>query len=344
MADVIEIINAINNGGRQGPQSILSHECYQWVRERLDISYEEYERVVLENTARKHERATARDWAYFIWGSGDKVVLFKSNEAELRPYVCLAVTRTAPPVTSSRLIAATKAIYPHFTLADKLWQNRLNSPQIRIDQVIRNILVSNYKRRPNNRLFDRRSGAFAYEYSLTEAGRELAMHALEEMSGLRQAEATGDGDTGRLDSLTPVYGGEELREMHLRPVTPGRQTSNRVRTDRRLLRTVMERSNYRCAVDEGHMTFESAVTGENYVEGHHLIPLAAQPSVDGINLDCPENLVMLCPNCHSAVHYGSIEVRRRILAHLADRCAAGLKRIGIDRETLDLLIWRFYLC
>ena len=38
MADVIEIINAINNGGRQGPQSILSHECYQWVRERLDIS------------------------------------------------------------------------------------------------------------------------------------------------------------------------------------------------------------------------------------------------------------------------------------------------------------------
>lgn len=53
---------------------------------------------------------------------------------------------------------------------------------------------------------------------------------------------------------------------------------------------------------------------------------------------------MLCPNCHSAVHYGSIEVRRRILAHLADRCAAGLERIGIDRETLDLLIWRFYLC
>ena len=101
MADVIEIINAINNGGRQGPQSILSHECYQWVRERLDISYEEYERVVLENTARKHERATARDWAYFIWGSGDKVVLFKSNEAELRPYVCLAMTRTACGRTAS---------------------------------------------------------------------------------------------------------------------------------------------------------------------------------------------------------------------------------------------------
>jgi len=53
------------------------------------------------------------------------------------------------------------------------------------------------------------------------------------------------------------------------------------------------------------------------MEGHHLIPLTVKNSLFfkqkyNINLDCTQNLVSLCPNCHQSIHYGNNKARMDI--------------------------------
>ena len=127
---LIQIIDALNTQGRQGPQSLLSDECYSWVSSMMDISRQDYEELIKQHTiddAMRHDDRTA----YFTRLDGGRVTLFKSNEAEFRPYVCLAIELLDPPVTSARLIKAVKAIYPGFTPVDMMPQKNLSSYQIR---------------------------------------------------------------------------------------------------------------------------------------------------------------------------------------------------------------------
>jgi 5-methylcytosine-specific restriction endonuclease McrA len=43
------------------------------------------------------------------------------------------------------------------------------------------------------------------------------------------------------------------------------------------------------------------VNGQNYIEAHHLNQISARCS-DSL---CTENIILLCPNCHSEIHYGN---------------------------------------
>lgn len=345
--NIQRIIDALNVGGRQGPQSLLSDECYSWVTASLDISRPEYTRLIEENTIDADCRALDRT-ALFVRSSTGRVTLFKSSEDELRPYVCLATGSMSPPVTSSRLIDMVKALYPHFTPVDLMNQNNLSSPQMRIDQTIRNILVSNYLRPANRRLFDRQTEDGSYVYSLTEDGRELTAAALEELVRLRENPQPDDAPSASPRSSQTPYSQDELEGMHRRPVKYSSQDesgrSPRPVTDSRLLETVIFQNDCKCAVDPGHVTFESQSGMPNFVEGHHLIPLSAQRRFPDVNLDCPENLVALCPNCHSALHYGTAGVRRAYLDRLLHDRRPLLNAIGISDDTIDAMMWRFYLC
>ena len=53
-------------------------------------------------------------------------------------------------------------------------------------------------------------------------------------------------------------------------------------------------------------TFKNKSTGLQYVEGHHLIPLSCQKSFN-YSLDVEENVVALCPMCHSKLHHAEIK-------------------------------------
>ena len=62
------------------------------------------------------------------------------------------------------------------------------------------------------------------------------------------------------------------------------------------------------------------------MEAHHLVPVKYQKEIwakYGINVDCVENIVSLCPTCHRAFHNGTKEVKaemiEKIFIHLIPR-------------------------
>lgn len=66
---------------------------------------------------------------------------------------------------------------------------------------------------------------------------------------------------------------------------------------------VLKSANYECEVDTRHQTFVAKSSGQQYMEGHHIIPMKKQPAFD-TSLDVYANIVCLCPVCHRLLHYG----------------------------------------
>lgn len=67
-----------------------------------------------------------------------------------------------------------------------------------------------------------------------------------------------------------------------------------------LVRSILKKYKNLCFFDNNHTTFPTN-SSTNYVECHHIIPLSLSDSFT-INLDCENNLIPLCPNCHKAIH------------------------------------------
>lgn len=115
-----------------------------------------------------------------------------------------------------------------------------------------------------------------------------------------------------------------------------RYVSNR---DRIIVHQVMEAENYTCDINQSHKTFISAKTSNQYMEGHHLIPLKSQEFISN-SLDVYANIVVLCPNCHRFLHYGTVEDKKPILLNLFSHRKDRLKDSGINMEKnefIDLL-------
>lgn len=88
-------------------------------------------------------------------------------------------------------------------------------------------------------------------------------------------------------------------------------------------------SGFCCEIDHDHKTFTSKATKENFVEAHHLIPMAFQKEF-GQSLDVEANVVTLCPICHRNLHYGVMEEKRLLLKELYDKRKVRLKNCGIE--------------
>jgi len=65
----------------------------------------------------------------------------------------------------------------------------------------------------------------------------------------------------------------------------------------------IENADYCCEYNEEHKYFISKSTKQNYVEGHHLIPMEFQDEFD-YSLDVEANIVSLCVVCHKMLHHG----------------------------------------
>jgi predicted HNH restriction endonuclease len=51
--------------------------------------------------------------------------------------------------------------------------------------------------------------------------------------------------------------------------------------------------------------------GRPFMEVHHLVPMKFQEEFT-VELDVPENIVSLCPNCHRIIHH-AIDLQRKVL-------------------------------
>lgn len=129
-------------------------------------------------------------------------------------------------------------------------------------------------------------------------------------------------------SLTPVK--EEVRE-----------TTNLVRRDPRLTKSALKKANYKCEIDQNHLTFID-LKGNSFMEGHHLIPVTLNNSNDiwkrfSRNIDCLENIVSLCPNCHRKIHFSNPSERKEMIVNLFNLRKDKLSEVEI-KITLDQLL------
>lgn len=140
------------------------------------------------------------------------------------------------------------------------------------------------------------------------------------------------------DDVTDIY---DIHRMPERSVdSKGRR---RFKTQRKIREAVLKKAKYLCDCnDKKHFYFES-VDLHNYVEGHHIIPMNRQEEYyfdSSINIDIPNNIVALCPTCHSQIHCGSRQAKLEVLSELYVRNKQ--KLLTINRELSLSVLASYY--
>ena len=105
----------------------------------------------------------------------------------------------------------------------------------------------------------------------------------------------------------------------------------KVKRDQNLIHKVLKKSDYSCFFDSTHYTFPSK-TRPNYVEGHHIIPISLKDSFEE-ELDCEDNIISLCPNCHKLMHYAIPECKEEYLKIILENTSK-LKSFNIVLDDL----------
>ncbi|MDR0912045.1 MAG: HNH endonuclease [Methanobrevibacter sp.] len=101
--------------------------------------------------------------------------------------------------------------------------------------------------------------------------------------------------------------------------------------DKKIVDNVLSECNYKCFINSEHITFPTN-DKKNYVEGHHVIPLRYSDSFDN-SLDCKDNIIPLCPNCHKEIHFAIDENKSIILEKIFQRNLK-LKTFNIEIDDL----------
>ncbi len=99
------------------------------------------------------------------------------------------------------------------------------------------------------------------------------------------------------------------------------------------------REEYKCELGKNHTTFVDRATGENYMEGHFLLPLSSQPDFKN-SLEVEANVCCLCPNCNARLRYAADVERQELLMQLYLKHKDMLKEAGIEITPMQL--FKFY--
>ncbi len=139
----------------------------------------------------------------------------------------------------------------------------------------------------------------------------------------------------KVSNRSIAYSEEILKESDERvPKLDTVVTNTKYRTDYKLKCEVLRNCGFRCEIDDKHFSFLNN-EGVMYVEGHHLVPMSFQKSFGDINIDCRDNIICLCPNCHKMIHYGGDLVKEELLEKLfmkvKDRSFFVDNAINVDR-------------
>ncbi|WP_244266340.1 HNH endonuclease [Listeria rocourtiae] len=99
------------------------------------------------------------------------------------------------------------------------------------------------------------------------------------------------------------------------------------------------RSNWTCEFNQQHGTFINNINNNPHVEAHHLIPMAAQDYFEN-TIDFADNIVCLCPTCHSRIHYAVRAEKKEMIIELFKRRRNLYLRHGV--EINEKLLLNFY--
>ncbi|WP_240660884.1 HNH endonuclease [Peribacillus frigoritolerans] len=106
--------------------------------------------------------------------------------------------------------------------------------------------------------------------------------------------------------------------------------------DSKTSKTAIVTSNYKCEIDASHEAFISRVTGKNYVEAYHLIPMEYQEDFTN-SIDVEANIVSLCVGCHKKLHHATYAIIKPLIEKLYDDRLYRLKDCEIDLTKAKLL-------
>lgn len=105
-------------------------------------------------------------------------------------------------------------------------------------------------------------------------------------------------------------------------------------------RQCIKAANYKCEIDNNHETFIAKSTGEQYMEGHHAIPMNRQDYFD-VSLDVYANIVSLCPICHRLLHHAENHIKENVANQIyyerSDRLAKSGIRLSRDEFIENVL-------
>ena len=96
------------------------------------------------------------------------------------------------------------------------------------------------------------------------------------------------------------------------------------------------KSNWQCEFNNQHETFTSIANKKPYLDAHHLIPMATQDYYDN-TIDFTDNVVCLCPTCHSRIHHAIIPQKLEMIEVLYDKRKDLYQRheIDINKQKLE---------
>lgn len=104
--------------------------------------------------------------------------------------------------------------------------------------------------------------------------------------------------------------------------------TERYSTNPRRARCSLENANFQCELNSSHKTFVNKRSGKQYMEAHHLVPMSKQGSFE-FDIDVPENILCICPNCHRKIHLADDEEKTKVLEQAYEMRKSALPSRGI---------------
>lgn len=102
-----------------------------------------------------------------------------------------------------------------------------------------------------------------------------------------------------------------------------------------IAKSALYKANFKCELNENHLSFINKSSNYNYTEAHHLIPLANYEHFD-FHLDVFANIISLCPNCHKMIHLGCENDINIALDILYAKRISRLKKVNLNIELNEL--------
>lgn len=250
----------------------------------------------------------------------------------------LRIIKDNPGINTSRLIEELQNVVELYLGDKEILKGRNDT---KFSQIVRNLISHKDTNRFGKCINDRQDGRNTGFY-INEIG-EL------EIQGYERKEVREEREDSNLQRKIRECNGYndfiELQKANARiPEKTSRSNNARYKTDARISKTVLKENNYICEIEKltgnKHKTFDTDKETQ-YMEGHHLIPMKAQKNFVN-NIDRSDNICCLCPNCHRAIHYGTIKEKKSRLILLYNQKIKNLKAndIYIDFEEL---INKYYL-
>jgi len=244
----------------------------------------------------------------------------------------LKIIKDNPGISTSELIKELQRIVELYPGDKEILAGRNDT---KFSQIVRNLISHKKNNKFGKCIYEREKGRNAGFY-INEIGEN-------EIQGYEKREIREekiDNEFQRKVRQSNEYTEiEELVKANSRtPEKRSKSNNSRYKIDPRITKTVLKKNNYICEIEkltgEIHKTFNTNKDVQ-YMEGHHLIPMKAQKDFKK-NIDRSDNICCLCPNCHSAIHYGAIKEKRTRLLLLYNSKIKELNdnEIHIDFEEL----------